>query len=330
MSSTSDNQLYIGIELEGVRVKAALANSSGQILSERNEATDRSSAQALTAQLIALLADLKQLADQQGKLAAAGIGVPGLINLQTNKIEVLPNLPQVSTATLYNDIMQTTGIQVVFDNDANVGAYGEWQCGAARGYRNVIYVTIGTGIGAGIILGGQMWRGSTGFAGEVGHITINVDGVECVCGNIGCLETVASGPNIVRRAQQRLYRDRTSSLSKLIIPRDREMTSEDIVRAALSGDELAQVVFERTGIYIGIAVGGLINLLNPEMIVFGGSMMAVGDILLRSIIAETRRRAFAPSFEHCRIVAAQLGQSAGVIGAAMLARDSINIQSARA
>jgi len=153
--------------------------------------------------------------------------------------------------------------------------------------------------------------------------------VECVCGNIGCLETFASGPNIVRRAQQRLYRDRTSSLSRLIIPRDREMTINDIVQAALSGDELSQVVFERTGRYIGIAIGGLINLLNPDLVIFGGNVMEVGDILLKPIIKETQARAFAPSFEDCRIVSSQLGRTSGIIGAAMLARDSIGAQSAR-
>jgi glucokinase len=323
MSAVSDDRLFIGIELEGAKIKAAVTSSSGQVLHEIQENARRQSAEALTEQIIQILTEFKQTAEPQGKLLGAGIGVPGLINLKTNKIEVLPNLPQVSTATLYDDILRSTGLPVVFDNDANTGAYGEWQCGAARGYRNIIYVTIGTGIGSGIILGGQMWRGSTGFAGELGHMTIDVDGVECVCGNVGCLETLASGPNIVRRAQQRLYRDRTSSLSRLIIPRDREMSSDDIVQAALSGDELSQVVFERTGKYLGIAIGGLINLLNPELVVFGGSVMKVGDILLKPIINETRRRAFAPSFEDCRIVAAQLGQWAGVIGAAMLARDSI-------
>jgi glucokinase len=330
MSAAADNRLYVGIEIEGASIKAALVSSAGQILEERNEPLLRSSAESLTSQLIEVLGKLKQRSEQMGKIVGAGVGVPGLINLKTNKIEVLPNLPQVSTAMLYDDIMRSTGMQVVFDNDANVGAYGEWQCGAARGLRNVIYVTIGTGVGAGIILGGQMWRGTTGFAGEFGHMTINVDGVECVCGNIGCLETVASGPSIVRRAQQRLYRDRTSSLSRIVVPRDREMTADDIVRAALSGDELSQVVFERTGRYLGIATGGLINLLNPEMVVFGGSIMAVGDILLKPIIAETGQRAFGPSFESCRIVAAQLGQTSGVIGAAMLARDSINPQPTRA
>jgi glucokinase len=329
MSALADDRLYIGIELEGATVKASLTNSAGQILNDFNEPTNRRSSEALTGQLIQIITDLKQVAEPHGKLVGVGIGVPGLVNLKTNKIEVLPNLPQVSTATLYDDIMRSTGLPVVFDNDANIGAYGEWQCGIARGYKNVIYVTIGTGVGAGIILGGQMWRGATGFAGELGHLTIDVDGVECVCGNIGCLETLASGPNIVRRAQQRLYRDRTSSLSRLIIPRDREMSSEDIVNAALSGDEMAQVVFERTGRYLGIAIGGIINLLNPDLVVFGGSVMRVGDILLKPIINETKRRAFSPSFEDCRIVAAQLGQSSGVIGAAMLARDSLGIQSAR-
>jgi glucokinase len=329
MSTAGDNLFYIGVEIEGANIKAALVSHAGQIIEERSEATHRASADALTAQLIELLGEFKRNAGQKGQMVGAGIGVPGLVNLKTNKIEVLPNLPQISTARLYDDIMRSTGMQVVFDNDGNVGAYGEWQCGAARGYRNIIYITIGTGVGAGIILGAQMWRGTTGFAGEVGHMTINVDGIECACGNIGCLETVASGPNIVRRAQQRLYRDRTSSLSRIVIPRDREMSPDDIVRAALNGDELSQVVFERTGRYLGIATGSLINLLNPELVVFGGSIMAVGDILLKPIITETRQRAFGPSFENCRIVASQLGLSAGVIGAAMLARDSINPTPAR-
>ncbi len=320
--STRENNLYIGIILEGAKIRTALIDSTGNVLLEQTDPTSQRKTEELTSQLIELIQTFKQRAPQYGQLVAAGVGVPGLINLKTHKIEVLPNLPQISTTTLCDDIMQATGMQVIFDNDANLGAYGEWQCGVAQGYQNVIYVTIGTGIGSGIILDGQMWRGTTGFAGELGHTTINVDGIECACGNIGCLETVASGPNIVRRMQQRLYRDRTSSLTRFFMPRDREMTHEDIVQAAISGDELAQVVFERTGHYLGIALGGLINLLNPEMVIFGGSIMAVGNILLKPIIAETKQRAFGPCFDNCQIVAAQLGPLSGVIGAAILARDS--------
>lgn len=320
---SNNNSLYVGVEIEGRKLKAALVSANGQVLQEHTDSTKHKSAEEFTGQIVEMLNHFKQAATNYGHLVAAGIGVPGLINLKTNKIEVLPNLPQVSTSLLYEEIMRSTGMPVIFDNDGNVGVYGEWQAGAAQGYSNIIYVTIGTGVGAGIILRGEMFRGTAGFAGEFGHMTINVDGLDCACGNIGCLETVASGPNIVRRMQQRLYRDRTSSLSGMAIPRDREMVADDIIKAALAGDGLSHVVLERTGRYLGIATGGLINLLNPDMVVFGGPIMQVGDILLKPIIEETRQRAFGPSFDSCQIVAGKLGTLAGVVGAALLARDTI-------
>jgi glucokinase len=152
-------------------------------------------------------------------------------------------------------------------------------------------------------------------------MTIDPEGIECICGNIGCLETIASGPNIVRRTRERLYRDRTSSLSRLAIPRDREFTAEDIARAAREGDEMAQVMMERTGMFLGIALAAVINLLNVEMVVMGGGVMDAGDLILKPTIKETRRRAFPPSFNSCEIVIARLGATAGMIGAALLARD---------
>src|SRR6185295_7425418 len=157
---------------------------------------------------------------------------------------------------------QLAPLPVIFDNDANMAAYGEFVIGSARGKQSVFYVTIGTGIGAGIILDGHVWRGATGFAGEFGHMTINPEGLDCTCGSFGCLETVASAPNIVRRARERLFRDSTSSLSRLVIPRDREFTSEDVANAAAAGDDMAQLIMDRTGMYLGIALAGVINLLN--------------------------------------------------------------------
>src|SRR5262249_33580999 len=191
----------------------------------------------------------------------------------------------------------------------------------AMGRKEVFYVSLGAGIGAGLIVSGQIYRGASGFAGEFGHMTIDPEGVECTCGNIGCLETIASGPNIVRRTRERLYRDRTSSLSRLAVPRDREFTAEDIARAARESDEMAQVMLERTGMFLGIAVAAVINLLNVEMIVMGGGVMEAGDLILKRTMKETRRRAFPPSFNSCEIVIAKLGPSAGMIGAALLARD---------
>src|SRR4029079_556195 len=141
----------------------------------------------------------------------------------------------------------------------------------------VFFVRLGNGIGAGLIINRQIYRGAAGVAGEFGHKTLAPADVECARGNIGCLETIASGPNIVRRTRERLYRDRTSSLSLLAIPRDRELTAEDIARAAQSGDEMSQLMMERTGMFLGIALAAVVNLLNIEMIVMGGGVMEAGD-----------------------------------------------------
>jgi glucokinase len=184
----------------------------------------------------------------------------------------------------------------------------------------MFYVTIGRGIGGALILDGRLWYGASGFAGEFGHITIDQEGVECSCGNIGCLETVASAPNIVRRTHERLYRDGTSSLSRLAMNKD--FTAADIAREARNGDDFALLMIERTGRYIGTAIAAVINLLNIERVVLGGGVMEAGDLILNPIIRETGRRAFQPCFEAAQIVAASLGTDAVPIGAALLARDA--------
>ena len=320
MTSSEDrDKIFIGIDLGGTTLKAALVNSAGEIIDDRRAETEQHDADKLLAQLIAVAKDLKEKAGERA--ASIGIGVPGLVNVKTNRIEVMANLPELSDVDIPATLSRETGLPVAIDNDANAATYGELQVGAARGKRDVFFVTLGTGIGAGLILNGHIYRGARGFAGEFGHMTIDPEGIECSCGNIGCIETIASGPNIVRRTRERLYRDRTSSLSMLAIPRDRELTAEDIARAAQSGDEMSQLMMERTGMFLGIAIAAVVNLLNIEMVVMGGGVMAAGDLILKPTISETRRRAFPPSFAGCEIVIAQLGPSAGVIGAALLGRD---------
>ncbi|MGH8500042.1 MAG: ROK family protein, partial [Methylococcales bacterium] len=216
--------------------------------------------------------------------------------------------------------MKATGMRVEIENDANAAAYGEYKVGAGRGSRDMFYITIGEGIGGAIILDGRLWTGASGFAGEFGHITIDTEGIECDCGNTGCLETVASGPNIVRRANERLHRDGTSSLSKLAI--NKNFTADDIAHEANHGDDFSLMMIERTGKYIGTGVASVLNLLNIERIVLGGGVMDAGDLILNPIIQEAKRRAFQPCFEATQIVAATLGADAVSIGAAMLARDA--------
>jgi glucokinase len=180
-------------------------------------------------------------------------------------------------------------------------------------------------VGGAIILDGRLWRGDSGFAGEFGHITIQPDGAECSCGNRGCLETVASAPNIVRRTQDRLRRDGTSSLSRLGLKRDFE--AADVAHAASEGDDFAAMMLERTGRHIGQGLAAVINLLNIERIVLGGVIMEAGDLLLEPVIRETKRRAFRPCFESTQIVAASLARDAVTVGSAMLARDAAANQS---
>ncbi|HJQ68069.1 MAG TPA: ROK family protein [Blastocatellia bacterium] len=320
-TSQSNDPLFVGIDLGGTTLKGALVTSEGEIIHEIRIDTEHKSPEALFSQVVESALALRNDERAGGRVASIGMGIPGLVNRKTNRVEIMPNLPPLTDIDIPAELSRETGLPVILDNDANAAAYAELQVGAARGRRNVFFVTLGTGIGAGLIIDGHVYRGAAGFAGEFGHMTMDPEGIECGCGNIGCLETIASGPNIVRRTRERLYRDRTSSLSRLAVPRDREFTAEDIARAAQQGDEMAQVMMERTGMFLGIAIAAVINLLNVDMVVMGGGVMEAGDLILKPTIKETRRRAFPPSFNSCDIVIARLGPSAGMIGAALLARD---------
>jgi len=294
----------------------ALVSADGRILERREAALDRDNVAAQVSQIATALRD----ASRAG-VAALGVGVPGLVNPETGRIIISSDLPSVVRGDIQNELARASGLAVSIENDANAAAYGEYIAGAGSGSRNLFFVTIGAGIGGALILNGKLWYGASGFAGEFGHITIDPEGNECTCGNTGCLETVASAPNIVRRTHDRLYRDGTSSLSRLAMNKD--FTASDIAREALGGDDFALLMIERTGRYIGTAVATVINLLSVERIVLGGGVMEAGDLILNPIIREAGRRSFQPCFEATQIVAASLGSDAVSIGAAMLARDAV-------
>lgn len=316
-SSALTHPHFIGIDISAPLLRAALVSADGGIVERRQVGLQRERLVEQVAQMVA------ELQDVTPDIASIGVGIPGLVNRQTDRVLVSSDLPAEVRGDLHANLMRATGRRVELENDANAGAYGEFKAGAGRGSRDMFYVTIGTGIGGALILGGKLWTGVSGFAGEFGHITIALeDGIECVCGNTGCLETVASAPNIVRRAHERLYRDSTSSLSRLAL--NREFTADDIAREAKNGDDFAAMMMERTGKYIGTAIAAVINLLNIECIVLGGGVMEAGELILEPIIREAHRRAFQPCFESTKIVAASLGTDAVSIGAALLARDAVH------
>jgi glucokinase len=305
---------FVGIELCGSKLRGAAVSNDG-VIGKRQEVVVQPES------LVAQVADLvKELRQNENNISAVGIAIPGLVNRQSDRVVSSGYISPTVRENLHAEVMKATGLRIELENDANAAAYGEYKVGAGRGSRDMFYITIGQGIGGAIILDGKLWTGSSGFAGEVGHITIDTDGAECMCGNTGCLETVASEPNIVRRANERLNRDSTSSLSRLAMNKD--FTADDMANEAMEGDDFAAMMIERTGKYIGTGVASVINLLNIERIVLGGGVMKAGDLILNPIIQEAKRRAFQPCFEETQIIAASLGEDAATIGAAMLARDS--------
>lgn len=305
---------YVGIDLSGPVLRAALVDQNGQI-EERREA--KTEADQILNQVAQVVANLRGTGP---RIEAVGIAIPGLVNRNTDRVVVSRDLPSTVREDMHAEFMKASGARVEIENDANAAAYGEYKVGAGRGSRDMFYITIGEGIGGAIILDGKLWTGASGFAGEFGHITIDAEGIECECGNTGCLETLASAPSIVRRANDRLYRDGTSSLSKLAI--NKNFTADDVAHEAKNGDDFSMMMIERTGRYIGIGVASVLNLLNIERVVLGGGVMDAGELILNPIIHEARRRAFQPCFEATQIVAASLGPDAASIGVAMLARDA--------
>jgi glucokinase len=311
---TTPRKNFIGINISGSQIRAALVDEDGRVIERRSAEV---SSENIVPQLATITDDLRPAL---GAVVALGVALPGLVNRQTDRVVDSRDLPSTMVEDLHGGLMRATGLRVEIENDANAAAYGEYHVGAGRGSRNLFYMMIGNGIGGAIILDGKLWTGASGFAGEVGHITIDTEGIPCFCGNTGCLETLASAPSIVRRARERLNRDSTSSLSRLAL--NKNFTAEDMAREAREGDDFAAMMIERTGKYIGTGVASVINLLNIERIVLGGGVMDAGPLILDPIIKEVKRRAFQPCFEATQIVIATLGLDAAPVGVALLARDA--------
>jgi glucokinase len=295
---------YIGLDVGGTTIKAGLVDEAGQVLESRKAATVIDDLHRLTSTLTDLIRDFQS----SFQINAIGIGIPGLHSSKTGAIEISPNIPALQHVNLEALVADQVHIPVIGENDANAGAYGEFQTGAGMGCRHMVYLTLGTGLGSGLILNGRLCTGTSGYGGELGHTIIDPQGRQCACGGRGCLETVVSGTGIVATAREKMK------------PEDAQ-TAEMVFEAALRGDRVARSVFEETGRWLGIACGNLINLLNPEVIVVAGGVMAAGEMLLEPAIAAARIHAFGPSFRDCRIVQSKLWPDAGVIGAALLARD---------
>lgn len=244
-----------------------------------------------------------------------GIGSPGPLDRESGTVLSTPNLGW-RNFPLRDLIANGIGLTAVLDNDANCAALGEYWQGAGRDASNLIAVTLGTGIGGGIVLDGRVFHGASDVAGELGHMTIDSTGRKCNCGNYGCLEAYASGPAIAARALEGLEAGAASVLPALVDHVLERITAETVYEAIVEGDLYAKEVMRETAKFLGTGIANLINVLNPDLIVISGGVTKAGEHLLDPLHSEVRRRAFREGFEHCRIVTSELGGMAGVVGAA--------------
>ena len=253
------------------------------------------------------------------EVGGACLAVAGLILSQENKVIFSPNLHAVEGIPLKDELEPRIGVPLTVENDANAAAWGEFRFGAGRGVDHLVFVTLGTGVGGGVISHDVLLRGAQGSGGELGHVTIHATGPRCACGNRGCLEALASGTAISRRARELASEMPGSALGRLAV--ERKILGEDVTKLAREGDELALSVLEEAGRWLGIGLAGFVNIFNPEVIAVGGGVMAAGELILESAREEVRLRARPPSRDLVEIMEATLGPESGVLGAAALARD---------
>jgi len=317
--------LSLGVDLGGTKILTAVANSKGKILSRNHTITPAAKGPEAVIQSILESASrvLKQASITARELSAIGVGIAGLSNPETGILFTSPNLPGWRDIPLRDIIQRELGKKTFLINDANAAALGELYFGAAKGARNFIYVTISTGIGGGIIIDGRLYTGALGTAGEVGHMTIEDNGPLCNCGNRGCWETLASGTALAREARQQIKEGTRTSILDYAKGDLNKVTAEVIHMAAKQGDALAKELIARTGYYVGIGLANLINIFNPELIVIGGGLSNIGDMLLEPAFKVAGERVFKPAFESVRFVQAQIGQDSGVLGAAAFALEEM-------
>ncbi|GAB4455881.1 MAG: ROK family transcriptional regulator [Anaerolineales bacterium] len=313
-----DRGLVGAIDMGATHMSIAVADFAARIHQETEIALDiKDGPEVCLAQADRLL---KQILASQGlsvsDLSAIGVGVPGPVITEAGMVVAPPIMPGWDHYPIRASLEKTWGRPVTLNNDAELGALGEWAYGAGRGEKNIAYIKVGSGVGAGLILNKQIYGGTTGAAGEIGHLTIDENGPLCNCGNHGCLEAFAGGHAIARQGQALAQSGKRTLLADLPVE---SITAQEVAEAARRGDLYAQEILSRAGTYIGIAIAGLINLFNPSVVIIGGGVAQVGDMLTTPVRQAVRERAMRASEQGIRITAAMLGRRSVLIGATVQA-----------
>lgn len=304
----------IGVDVGGTKIAAGIVTAEGEVLDEVRYPTPDSPKELVEA----ITRAINKVRDGS-EVGGVCLAVPGLILAQKNTVVFSPNLRAIEGIPLKEELEPGIGLPLTIENDANAAAWGEFRFGAGSGVDHLVFVTLGTGIGGGVISRGMLMRGAQGSGGELGHVTIHVTGPRCACGNRGCLEALASGTAITRRAREVAIEKPDSELGR--IASERTLLGEDVTELARKGDAVSLRVLEEIGTWLGIGLAGFVNIFNPEVVAIGGGVAKAGDLILASARREVHLRARPPSRDLAEIKIATLGPESGVLGAAALARD---------
>ncbi len=305
----------IGVDVGGTKIAAGVVTPEGSVLDEVRYPS-AGSPDVLVENIFRAISEVRGGSEVGGVCLA----VPGLILAEEDKVVFSANLPTIQGIPLRDELEARIEAPLTIENDASAAAWGEFRFGAGSEADHLVFITLGTGVGGGVVSHGVLLRGAHGAAGELGHTTIHATGPRCACGNRGCLEALASGSAIARRANEAAAERPESKLAG--VATRRRLLGEDVTKLAREGDEAALSVLEEAGTWLGIGVASFVNVFNPEVVAVGGGASEAGELILAATRREVHLRARSPSRDLVRIQSATLGPESGVLGAAALARDA--------
>lgn len=317
----SVSNYIIGVDLGGTNIVSLLMNQAGKILARNTRRSlGKEGKERTIPQIVASVREILREGESSGvfpeSILGVGIGSPGPLNTKEGVIHFAPNLPHWTDVPLVQILEDELNLPIFLENDANAAALGEWWLGAGKNVDNLVLLTLGTGIGGGIIIEGEVLHGAWDTAGEIGHMIIHEGGLTCGCGKQGCLEAYASATGVVKRTLAAIEKGEKTLLADLVENRLEDITCELVFKTAEKGDSLAKWIVEETARYLGIGIANIVNIINPEMVILSGGMIAAGDTLFKPVRKYAQENALVAAIEGVEIVPAGLGGNAGAIGAA--------------
>jgi glucokinase len=310
----------LAADFGGTNLRAAIVDEAGHLVDRRSLDTPaEATPETIIAEVTGLLFSIAHAAPEPP--LAACIATAGLIDADRGKVILAPNIPGFRNLPLTPPVQERLGIPAYIENDASAAALGEFRFGAGRGLKHLLHATLGTGIGGGIVIDGHLYRGSSGLAGEIGHIIIDPSGPVCNCGSRGCLEALVSGVAFAARARRLLASGKAQVLRELV--GNREPTGQDLFRAAISGETLAEAEIRNGGHTLGLGLGGIVNVLNPDAVTLSGGLLAMGEMLLGPMRESMYSLAYGPA-SGTLIRLSELGDDTGLLGAAAVAFERLD------